>query len=299
MLNLYPLHSIEPLFRPPSEGRSLILQVTNGCSWNKCSYCEMYTDPQKKFRAKKDEQILEEICRVAAVSPDTDRVFLADGDAMVLSTHRLLTILAAIRQHLPAVSRVTAYCLPRNLRRKSLADMEALHQAGLHMLYVGAESGDDEVLRRVHKGETLESTAEALNKIRDAGIKASVMLLNGLGGTALWEQHALNSAKLVNATQPHYLATLVLDFPKGQARFKAEFGDDFQMPDQQNLFRELAVFIAHTELENTIFRSNHASNYLPLHGVLGKDKERLLDLLQLAQERPSALPLRQEWQRGL
>ena len=299
MLNLYPLHYIEPLFRPPSEGRSLVLQVTNGCSWNKCSYCEMYTDPQKKFRAKKDEQILEEIRRVGAVWPDADRVFLADGDAMVLPTHRLLKILTAIREHLPAVIRVTAYCLPRNLRRKSLVDMEALRQAGLYMLYVGAESGDDEVLRRVCKGETWESTAEALNKIRDAGIKSSVMLLNGLGGTLLWEQHALNSAKLVNATQPHYLATLVLDFPKGQTRFKAEFGDDFEMPDQQSLFHELAVFIAHTELENTVFRSNHASNYLPLHGVLGKDKERLLGLLQLAQERPSALPLRQEWQRGL
>ena len=299
MLNRLPFDYIEPVFRPPSEGRSLILQVTNGCSWNKCSYCEMYTDPQKKFRAKKEEEILQEIRRTSEVWPNADRVFLADGDAMVLPTHRLLNILAAIKKYLPAVTRTTAYCLPRNLRRKSVEDMQALHQAGLKMLYVGAESGDDEVLRRVHKGETFASTAEALNKTKAAGIKTSVMLLNGLGGTALWEQHALHSAALVNATQPDYLATLVLDFPKGEARFKAEFGADFQMPDQQHLFRELATFIAHTELENTVFRSNHASNYLPLHGVLDRDKQRLLALLQLAQERPEALPLRQEWQRGL
>ncbi len=175
----FPIHYIEPVFRPPSEAHSLILPVTNGCSWNKCGFCEMYTQPQKKFRARDENEVLEEIRRCGE-RLIVKRVFLADGDALVLPTRRLLAVLQAIRQHLPEVERVSSYCLPRNLRRKSVDELRELADAGLRMAYVGAESGDDEVLARVNKGETYSSTLDALEKLGEAGISRSVMILNGL-----------------------------------------------------------------------------------------------------------------------
>ena len=218
---------------------------------------------------------------------------------MVLSQRRLLPLLARLREAFAGLTRVSAYCLPRNLRNKSLADLVQLRELGLKLLYVGAESGDDEVLRRVDKGETFESTAEALEKIRAAGIKASVMLLNGLGGRALSRQHALASAALVNRTQPEYLATLVVSFPMGEQRFRTAFGKDYEPLDQAGLFAEMRQFLAATELRSTVFRSDHASNYLVLKGVLGRDKARLLAQVQAALERPERAGLRPEWARGL
>lgn len=210
----FPVSYIEPVFRPPSEANSLILPVTNGCSWNQCTFCEMYTQPQKKFRARDEAQVLEEIRRCGE-QLIVQRVFLADGDALVLPTHRVLTILRAIAEHLPEVTRVSSYCLPRNLRRKSVEELKELADAGLGMVYVGAESGDDEVLDRVNKGETAASTRDALLKLGEAGIARSVMVLNGLGGTGLSDQHADRSAQLMNETQPEFLSTLVVSFPMG------------------------------------------------------------------------------------
>lgn len=292
-----PIEYIEPVFRPPSEAQSLILPVTNGCSWNKCTFCEMYTAPQKKFAVRDEQQVLDEIKKVAQSMP-VQRVFLADGDAMALSTRRLLNILQAIAEHLPTVRRVTSYCLPSNLKNKSVAELQELADAGLKMVYVGAESGDDEVLQLVNKGETYASTLSALTKLGEAGIKRSVMILNGLGGRTLSKQHADQSAALMNATQPEFLSTLVVSFPLGDTRFKSRF-KDFTALDQRELFIELQRFISQLELEKTIFRSDHASNYLPLKGTLGADKQRFLAQLQQAIERPDTMPLRQEWQRGL
>lgn len=292
-----PICYIEPVFRPPSEARSLILPVTNGCSWNKCTFCEMYTAPQKKFRARDEAEVLEEIRRCGELFAPR-RVFLADGDAMVLPTHRLLRILEAIREHMPSVERVSSYCLPRNLKRKTVQDLERLREVGLALIYVGAESGDDEVLRRVNKGETHETTREALLKAGEAGIKRSVMILNGLGGRSLTAQHAVNSARLINATQPEYLATLVVSFPRGMERFKARY-PDFEPLDQRGLFEEMERFLSELELESTIFRSDHASNYLVLKGVLNKDKERLLAQVRTAIEAPALANLRPEWMRAL
>src|SRR5690606_4342246 len=226
------------------------------------------------------------------------RVFLADGDALVLPTHRLLRILEAIHTHLPDVERVTSYCLPRNLRRKSVQELEALREAGLAMIYVGAESGDDEVLARVNKGETHESTKEARLKAGEAGIKRSVMILNGLGGRSLIAQHALNSARLVNATQPEYLSTLVVSFPKGMERFKAQF-PDFEPLDQRGLFQEMEQLLSALELKRTIFRSDHAFNQLVLKSTLNADKERLLAQVRTAIDAPELAGLRPEWMRAL
>ncbi|MDC0661806.1 radical SAM protein [Marinobacter sp. SS21] len=298
-MNEFPISYIEPVYRPPSEAKSLILPVTNGCSWNKCTFCEMYTQPQKKFRARKDEDIQQDIALARQAFGSVTRVFLADGDAMVLPTRRLLEILASLRAAFPELQRVSSYCLPRNLNKKSVEELAALRDAGLQILYVGMESGDDEVLRRVNKGESYESTRSALDKIHRAGITSSVMVLNGLGGEVLSRQHAINTARLCNETQPHYLSTLVVSFPLGEARFREGFGDDFSPLSQQGLFEEIRYFLAHLELDNTIFRSDHASNYLVLKGVLGRDRERMLEQVDFAIHNPGAAPLRPEWMRGL
>lgn len=296
-MDTFPIRYIEPVFRPPSEANSLILPVTNGCSWNNCRFCEMYTQPQKKFRARDEAEVLDEIRRCGE-RLIVQRVFLADGDALVLSTHRLLTILRHLREHMPEVERVASYCLPRNLRKKSVDELKELADAGLKLVYVGAESGDDEVLARVNKGETYESTRSALVKLQQAGITRSVMILNGLGGEALSKQHAQNSARLMNQTQPEYLSTLVVSFPDGDGRFREGF-TDFEPLDQQSLLAELEMLLESLELKSTVFRSDHASNYLALKGVLGQDKAGLLAHIRRAIENPQGSPLRQEWQRAL
>lgn len=295
----FPIDYIEPVFRPPSEAKSLILPVTNGCSWNRCTFCEMYTQPQKKFRARKPEDIQADIEKAAVALGGVRRVFLADGDAMVLPTRRLLEILGHLKAAFPDLERVSSYCLPRNLAKKTVEELVRLRDAGLKILYVGMESGDDEVLRRVNKGETRESTRSALLKIREAGLVSSVMVLNGLGGETLSQQHAINTATLCNETQPDYLSTLVVSFPQGEDRFREGFGTDFVPLGQQGLFEEIRLLLEHLELDNTIFRSDHASNYLVLKGTLGRDKERLLQQVNLAITNPGAVPLREEWMRGL
>jgi radical SAM superfamily enzyme YgiQ (UPF0313 family) len=294
-----PIRYVEPVFRPPSEAQSLILPVTDGCSWNHCTFCEMYTAPQKAFRARAENEVMETIQGCGErFGSDIKRIFLADGDATVLPTRRLLTILEAIRTHLPGVRRISSYCLPRNLKKKSQEEVTALAEAGLAMVYVGAESGDDEVLARVNKGETFDSTHEALEKLGQAGITRSVMILNGLGGQALSVQHAENSARLMNATQPEYVSTLVVSFPMGEARFREGF-TGWEPLDQHGLFVELERFIGGLELKRTVFRSDHASNWLALKGTLGTDKARLLGELRQAIEQPEKAPLRPAWARGL
>lgn len=299
MLHTLPIRYVEPVYRPPSEADSLILPVTDGCSWNQCTFCEMYTAPQKHFRARAESEVLESIRHTGErIGSEIRRVFLADGDALVLPTRRLLTILDAIRTHLPAVRRVASYCLPRNLRRKSVDELRELAAAGLSIAYVGAESGDDEVLERVHKGESYASTVDALDKLGQAGIRRSVMILNGLGGPALSLRHADNSARLANATQPEYLATLVVSFPLGETRFRDAF-PGWRPLTLHELFVEMERFLDRLELERTLFRSDHASNWLVLKGTLGAEKQRLLQQVRQAVANPAAAPLRPAWARGL
>ena len=296
---MIPIRYVEPVFRPPSEAESLILPVTDGCSWNQCTFCEMYTAPQKKFRARDEVEILESIRLTGERYGDkVRRVFLADGDALVLPTRRLLTVLEAIRTHLPAVRRISSYCLPRNLRKKTQQEIDELAAAGLSMVYVGAESGDDQVLAAVNKGETFETTCEALDKFGAAGITRSVMILNGLGGRIYTRQHAENSARLANATQPEYLATLVVSFPQGEQRLRAGF-PEWEPLDQHQLFVEMEQFLSQLELKRTVFRSDHASNWLVLKGTLGADKERLLAQVRQAIAAPAEAHLRPGWARGL
>jgi len=290
---------VEPVFRPPSEARSLILQVTNGCSWNRCTFCEMYTQPQKRFRLKPQQDIERELAAIGKSGLAPRRIFLADGDAMSLSHRRLKLILEAIRRQLPGVQRVASYCLPRNLRNKTIAQLAELRTLGLELFYVGCESGDDLVLDRVSKGENFASSLAALQKIKAAGARSSVMILNGMGGQRYSEQHAVNSARLMNEAQPEYLSTLVVSFPMGEERYRAGFHGEYEPLDQAGLFREMLLLLENLDLESTIFRSDHASNYLVLKGTLNRDKPRLLQTVRAALERPGTVPLRPEWARGL
>lgn len=296
---MYPMSYIEPVFRPPSEWKSLILQVTNGCSWNNCTFCDMYTAPQKRFQPTDIKQIEQELSRIVQAGLPVYRVFLADGDAMTLSVRRLHEIMDLLNHWLPHKPRVSAYCLPRNIKNKSVEDLAALREKGLSLMYVGCETGDNELLEIIEKGENFDSSLAALTKMKAAGIKSSVMVLNGLGGPELSERHAIESARLMNAAQPEYLSTLVVDFPKGQERFAKNFNGRWRQLNKHELFHEMEVFLSNLELDNTIFRSDHASNYLVLKGVLGKDKTRLLQTVHTALNQPDRIPLREEWQRGL
>jgi len=295
----FPITYDEPLFRPPSEGRSLIVQATIGCSWNRCSFCEMYTS--KQFRPRPTAEVVAEIRAVAKRYPHAPirKVFLADGNALVLSNRRLRPILDAVRTWLPQVERVSLYAMPRDILRKSAAELAELRELGLAMFYVGVESGDDEVLQRVDKGETQQSSIEGLQKAAAAGISRSIMILNGLGGRRLSNQHAVHSAAVANAAQPEFLSTLVVSFPAGEQRFRRKFGEDYVPLNQQELFAETRTLLAELALEATEFRSNHASNYLVLKGTLNRDQARLLQQLDTAIHAPERVALRQEWQRGL
>ncbi len=293
----YPISYDEPLFRPPSEGRSLIIQVTLGCSWNKCSFCEMYST--KQFKARNESDVFADIDAFAPYAQQIRRVFLADGDPLVLSTKRLVNILNKLKQTFPRLTRVSTYASPGNLNRKSEQELRELKHAGLDLLYVGIESGDDQVLSNINKGETYDSTITGLNKSKAAGLHSSVMIINGLGGKELSKQHAINSAKLLNETQPKYASTLVLSLYKGLADYQLKHKGTFTPLSTIELIEEMQQFLRETELKETIFRSDHASNYLVLKGVLGRDKQKFLNQVNDAICNPELVNLREEYQREL
>ena len=269
-----PIIYDEPLFRPPAEAFSLIFQVTIGCSWNKCAFCEMYST--KKFKVKKEEEIIDKIEKASKYFPETKKIFLADGNAMVLSTSKLLKILEAIHKHFPRIMRVSSYALPNDVSSKTDEELRQLREAGLKLIYVGIETGDDELLKLINKSETFDSTVEGLLKAKKAGIKSSVMIVNGLGGKKYSEQHAVNSAKLLNIVQPEFTSTLVLSFPFGENFYKNKFSGEYISMTTTDLLKEMEILISNTDLNSSIFRSNHASNFLVLEGILSRDKEKLL-----------------------
>lgn len=253
----------------------------------------------KSFSIRKEENVFEDIKQVATVYPDTKKIFLADGDALVISTEKLLKILGEINSQFSGIRRISSYALPSNIIKKSSKELKELNDAGLKLIYLGIESGSDEVLKKVDKHETKSSTIDGLLKAKDAGIKSSVMILNGLGGQKYSNLHAIHSAEVLNATQPEFASTLVLSFPLGEDRFMKNFGEDFIPLDQKQLFEEQKTLITHLDLQNTVFRSDHASNYLSLTGNLNRDKEKLLKQVQNAIDYPDMAGLREEWQRGL
>lgn len=292
-----PINYYEPLFRPPSEAYSLILQITIGCSWNQCAFCEMYTS--KLFKVRKEEEVFAEIEKVKLLIPDTRKIFLADGNAFVLSFGRLKRILDKMNESFPKLNRISAYALPKDIITKSDEELKQLAESGLKLLYIGIESGDNELLDVINKNENQQTTIRALMKARNAGIKISVMILNGLGGKKYMYQHALQSAKVINAIQPEYLSTLVLSFPYGVEHFMKKFKDQFIKLNTLELIEEMGILIENLDLKNTVFRSDHASNYLVLKGVLNRDKVELLNRINETIKNPEQAGLREEFLRGL
>tara|TARA_R110002050_G_scaffold20348_1_gene57675 strand:+ start:63841 stop:64611 length:771 start_codon:yes stop_codon:yes gene_type:complete len=250
----------------------------------------MYTS--KSFKARNEADVFKDIDTFKPYSDQIQKVFLADGDPLVLSTARLLRILEKLNFTFPNLRRVSTYASPSNLSRKTKAELESLRAAGLNLLYVGIESGDSEVLHAIQKGETFETTIEGLNKSKAAGMDSSVMIINGVGGTELTHQHALNSAMVLNATQPKFASTLVLTAHKGLEHYKNRYLGSFTQLDSIQLFQEMKVFMSHLELNQTIFRSDHASNSLILKGILGRDKERMIQQIDDAIKNPNSSRLR-------
>jgi radical SAM superfamily enzyme YgiQ (UPF0313 family) len=292
-----PIQYDEPLFRPPSEARSLILQVTLGCSWNRCAFCEMYTS--KQFRIRKEEDIYSDIDSFQQYAGNVRRVFLADGDPLILSTVKLLNIISKIKSTFPKLNRISCYASPGNLNRKSFAELKELKDAGLNLLYVGIESGDDKVLSNINKGETFKSTVTGLNLSKEAGLSSSVMIINGLGGIERSKEHAINSARVLNETQAKYASTLVLSMYKGLEAYKNRLKGSYTPLTVEELLLELQLLIDKCELKETIFRTDHASNYLVLKGVLSRDKQKFMEQIAFAIKNPGMANLREEYMRGL
>ena len=285
-----------PLWRPPSEGRNLIIQATIGCSFNRCSFCSMYRG--KEFRARGLDEVFADIEKAARIWPEAARVFLADGDALVLPAEQLHRILDKLAESFPALARVSSYALPANLIKKSLEELESLAARKLSLIYYGIESGSHEILKRITKGASPRAMAEGLAKAKAAGLKVSATAILGLGGRGLWQEHIDATADLVNRAAPTYLSTLQLGLEAGvREEFFRKFGEPFEFQDDGAILAEQARLIARLDPPSpVIFRSNHASNALPLAGTLPKDRERLL--AEIAAAQAGEVPLRPDWARG-
>ena len=285
-----------PLWRPPSEADSFILQATLGCSFNHCSFCSMYRT--KAFAIRPLDAVQADIQAVARAYPGTRRVFLADGDALAAPTDHLLVILENLHTAFPRLERVSSYALPANLLKKSVDELAQLREAGLTLLYYGIETGSADLLKRITKGATPEAMITGLTKAKQAGLKISATVILGLGGQTHWQEHIDATADLANQVELDYLSTLQLMLePAIYQEFHRKFREPFQEQDDHALLAEQARLIERLNPPAPLtFRSNHASNALALAGELPKDRERLLAQLALAQA--GQVRLRPEWLRG-
>ena len=285
-----------PLWRPPSEADSFILQATSGCSFNHCSFCSMYRT--KSFAIRPLAQVQADIQTMARACPETRRVFLADGDALAAPTDHLLTILENLHTAFPRLERASSYALPANLLKKSVEELTRLREAGLTLLYYGIETGSADLLKRITKGATPEAMITGLTKAKQAGLRVSATVILGLGGQAYWREHIDATAELVNQVELDYLSTLQLMLdPMIDDEFHRKFREPFQEQDDRGLLTEQARLIQRLNPPAPLtFRSNHASNALALAGELPKDRKRLLAQLELALA--GGVRLRPEWLRG-
>lgn len=292
-----PLRYDMPLFRPPSEGDNLIIQATLGCSFNRCSFCSMYRT--KEYRPRPLDDVFADIATAARDWPGAHRVFLADGDALTLPTDVLLAICARLRETFPNLQRVSAYATPANLLRKSPEELAALKAARLSLVYVGIESGDAAMLKRITKGASPRGIVEAVTKAREAGLKVSATVILGLGGRAHWREHVEGTAAVLNACAPNFASTLELFLePERVQGFLETFGEPFERQDEAGILEELETLLSLLDPPKPIiFRSNHASNALPLAGTLPKDKDALLEAVGAA--RAGLMRTRPRWMRSL
>jgi radical SAM superfamily enzyme YgiQ (UPF0313 family) len=284
------------IYRPPSEADSYILQATIGCSWNACVYCDMYRD--KQFRIRPLGDTLADIAQARAeLGPGVRKVFVADGDALIQPAEHWRAILAALRDAFPRLTRVSCYATARNLLDKPQDELAALQAAGLRRLYIGPESGDDVTLKRIAKGATFADHEEAADKARRAGFEQSVIVMLGIAGVERSELHAQRTAELVTAMDPDFIAALTTTVVAGTPLAQLARTARFTLPDVAQMFGELRTIVGEARPTRAVFRTNHASNYLPLAGTLPDDRDALVAAIDAALA--GRVPLRPEWRRGL
>jgi len=281
---------VEPVIRPPSEADSLLLQVTLGCSHNKCAFCGTYIT--KRFQVKPLDDALAEIDWARRNIGDVRRVFLCDGDALVLPAEHLAKICDKLNEAFPSLQRIGSYANAKDILQKSPTELQSLREKKLAILYLGLESGNEEVLRRVKKGNTAREAIDAVLKAHEAGMKTSVMTLLGLGGKELTHEHARDSAAALNEMNPRYASFLtVVVLPQTPLWVWRERGKFEELPPAE-IVRELREIVAALEMKNAIIRSNHVSNFVALAGNMPKDKERMLAEIDAALADPSLMRVR-------
>ena len=283
------------VYRPPSEAYSLIVQVTYGCSHNTCAFCSMYKE--KRFALRPLNEVLEDFHIARQTYRHVDKVFLADGDALVRKASELYTILDTIRELFPECQRVTSYASPASIRIRTDEELQTLRAKGLTMVYMGLESGCDEVLKLMHKGHMSDEIVAMGQKVRRNGIALSVTAITGLGGPELLEQHAIETAKAFNAMNPEYIGMLTLMVEPGTPLYDWVRDGEFQLLTQPQVLRETRLLVENLDSPGSVFRMNHASNYLVLKGTLNQDKEAMLHTIDAAEHDLSRLRP-EEW-RGL
>ena len=262
------------LYRPPSEAYSYILQVTIGCSHNRCTFCNMYLE--KKFRIRPLEEVLEDLKMARKAYRYVRRIFLADGDALIVPTETLLSILSHIARYFPECERVTSYASAKDLLRKTPEELKMLREAGLEMIYLGLESGSEEVLKAIDKGVTVEETVEGCLKAKAAGIQLSITQITGLAGQDGMEAHAISSAKALSRINPEYIGLMTLTLRRGTKMTADWEAGRFRRLTPKQIVEEMRILIEHLDSEGSVLRSNHISNYVQLRGTMNRDKEAML-----------------------
>ena len=271
------------IFRPPSEAYSLLVQVTIGCTHNKCTFCSMYKD--KKFRVRSMEEVLEDLAWARSHYKRVERMFLCDGDALALSNRRLMPILEYISQHFPECQRVTVYGRATDALKKSDEELRALYEAGITMVYLGAESGSDRVLEDICKGETRQQLIDGVRKIESSGMEASVTFISGLAGRDGWEEHAVETGTMISQMEPSYVGLLTLMVEPNVPMAQDIQSGKLQLLTAEEVMAETLLMLKNTHVtKKCVFRSNHASNYLSLRGNLPEDREKMMALLRRAME---------------
>jgi radical SAM superfamily enzyme YgiQ (UPF0313 family) len=289
------MHYQGNIFRPPSEANSILLQVTTGCSHNKCTFCAMYKG--SRFSIKSDDIIFADIDFAATHCRRQNRLFLCDGDALILPQERLIRILTEIKTKLPWVNRVGVYANTKSIKRKSAAQLEELKNLGLLIAYMGLESGDDRTLEDINKGADSGQMIEMGKKIRSAGIKLSVTVLLGIAQKKRSHIHGRESGRVLTAIDPEYVGALSLMLSDGTPLHRSWDEGTWQLPGPQEMLEELKVMLINTDLSNGYFHANHASNYLPIKAKLPGDKAKTLRLIEQALQ--GSVSLKPEYMRGL
>ena len=278
-----------PLYRPPSEAKSLIFQVTLGCSFNECSFCDMYRS--KEYSERSWEEVKAEIDLMAKTMPETTRIFLADGDALNLSTDYMIQIVEYIHQKFSNLERVSCYAMPMNLLKKTTKELDMMNKAGLNRLYLGIETGNDIILKKVTKGATQSTMIKSCNKAKDAGFTLSCMVILGLGGSKYTKENAVDTAKVINAVQPNYVGALTLYLENGiKEEFLTKFEGEFERLTDSEAIDELELLISEINVDNAIvFRANHGSNAYNIGGTFPQDKQEMLEKITWMKKHPEVV----------